>query len=78
MKWSFSYNSFVIFHGKKFESHNITKFLSNGCYNQGSHRLEKYFAIFLTLNMQDCLEKSLKIKFAVKVIEKHSKALKSP
>ena len=27
---------------------------------QGSHRLEKY------LNMQDCLEKSLKIKFALK------------
>ena len=27
---------------------------------QGSHRLEKY------LNIQDCLEKSLKIKFALK------------
>ena len=27
---------------------------------QGSHRLEKYF------NIQDCLEKSLKIKFALK------------
>ena len=27
---------------------------------QGSHRLEKY------LNLQDCLEKSLKIKFALK------------
>ena len=27
---------------------------------QGSHRLEKY------LNKQDCLEKSLKIKFALK------------
>ena len=27
--------------------------------SQGSHRLEKY------LNMQDCLEKSLKIKFAL-------------
>ena len=27
---------------------------------QGSHRLEKY------LNVQDCLEKSLKIKFALK------------
>ena len=26
---------------------------------QGSHRLEKY------LNIQDCLEKSLKIKFAL-------------
>ena len=28
--------------------------------------------------MQDCLEKSLKIKFALKVLEKHWKALKSP
>ena len=27
---------------------------------QGSHRLEKY------LNIQDCLEKSLKMKFALK------------
>ena len=43
---------------------------------QGSHRLEKY------LNIQDCLEKSLKIKFALKLKStwKHSltKALKSP
>ena len=39
---------------------------------KGSHRLEKY------LNMQDCLDKSLKIKFALKVLEKHSNALKSP
>ena len=39
---------------------------------QGSHRLEKY------LNIQDCLEKSLKIKFALKILEKHSNALKSP
>ena len=39
---------------------------------QGSHRLEKY------LNIQDCLEKSLKIKFALKSTEKHSKAMKSP
>ena len=39
---------------------------------QGSHRLEKY------LNIQDCLEKSLKIKFALKVLEKYPKALKSP
>ena len=29
-------------------------------FTQGSHRLEKY------LNIQDCLEKSLKIKFALK------------
>ena len=40
--------------------------------SQGSHWLEKY------LNIQDCLEKFLKIKFALKVLEKHSKALKSP
>ena len=36
---------------------------------QGSHRLEKY------LNIQDCLEKSLKIKFALKSTGKHSKSL---
>ena len=36
---------------------------------QGSHSLEKY------LNIQDWLEKSLKIKFALKVLEKHSKTL---
>ena len=39
---------------------------------QGLHRLEKY------LNIQDCLAKSLKIKFALKSTLKHSKALKSP
>ena len=39
---------------------------------QGSHRLEKY------LDIQDCLDKSLKIKFALKILEKHSMALKSP
>ena len=36
---------------------------------QGSHRLEKY------LNIQDCLEKFLKIKFALKFFEEHAKAL---
>ena len=30
------------------------------------------------LNIQDCLEKSLKFKFSLKVLEKHKKALKSP
>ena len=39
---------------------------------QDLHRLEKY------LNIQDCLENSLKIKFALKSTAKHSKALKSP
>ena len=34
--------------------------LEAGYVIQGSHRLEKY------LNIQDCLEKSLKIKFALK------------
>ena len=34
--------------------------------NQGSHRLEKY------LNIQDCLEKSLKIKFALKSTGKNT------
>ena len=36
---------------------------------QGSHRLEKY------LNIQDCLEKSLKIKFALKSTWKTLKGL---
>ena len=36
---------------------------------QGSHRLEKY------LNIQDCLEKSLKIKFALKNTGKTLKGL---
>ena len=35
-------------------------------------RFEKF------LNIQDCSEKSLKIKFALKGTWKHSKALKSP
>ena len=39
---------------------------------QGSHRLEKY------LNLEDFLEKSLKIKFTLKSTENHSKPLKSP
>ena len=37
---------------------------------QGSNRLEKY------LNIQDCLEKSLKIKFALKSTWKHKRPLK--
>ena len=39
---------------------------------QGSHRLEKY------LNIQDCLESPRKLNLPRKVLEKHSKALKSP
>ena len=38
----------------------------------GLQRLEKY------LNIQDCLEKYLKTKFALRILEKHSKALKIP
>ena len=38
---------------------------------QGLHRLEKF------LNLEDFLEKSLKIKSALKVLENHSKDLKS-
>ena len=38
-------------------------------FSQGSHRLEKY------LNIQDCLEKSLKIKFALKSTWKTLKGL---
>ena len=39
---------------------------------EGLHRLEKY------LNIQDCLEKSLKIIFALKSTWKTLKALKIP
>ena len=43
---------------------NDVLFPSSGAFSlllqQGSHRLEKY------LNIQDCLEKSMKIKFALK------------
>ena len=39
---------------------------------QGSHRLEKY------LNLEGFLEKSLKIKSALKSTGNHRKALKSP
>ena len=35
--------------------------------SQGSHRLEKY------LNLQEYLEKSLEIKCALKVLEKHKR-----
>ena len=37
-------------------------------FHQGSHRLERYLNILLLLLLfiQDCLEKSLKIKFALK------------
>ena len=36
---------------------------------QGSHRLEKY------LNIQDCLERSLKFKFALKTLKGLEKSL---
>ena len=39
---------------------------------QGSHRLEKY------LNLEGFHEKTLKTKYALKILENHSKALKSP
>ena len=38
----------------------------------GSHKLEKY------LNLEGFLQKTLKIKSALKVLENHSKSLKSP
>ena len=34
MQWSFSYNSFVKFHVKKFGSHNMTVLYPNLCYNE--------------------------------------------
>ena len=58
-------NSFVKFHGKKFGRHNISVLY------QGSHRLEKYS------NIQDCLEKSLQIKFVLKSTWKSIKCLES-
>ena len=43
-------------------SYQLLKILvTRGPEPQGSHRLEKY------LNIQNCLEKSLKIKFAMKI-----------
>ena len=57
--------------GRK-ESNQTNKQNNAALDQQGLHRHEKY------LNIQDCLEKSLKIKLALKVLEKHSKAMKSP
>ena len=34
IKWSFSLNSFVKFHCKKFGSHNMTVLYPNLCYNE--------------------------------------------
>ena len=34
IQWSFSYDSFVKFHAKKFGSHNITVLYPNLCYNK--------------------------------------------
>ena len=34
---SFSYNSFVKFHSKKFGSHNMTMLYRNPCYNEASY-----------------------------------------
>ena len=57
----------------KCNSHLNFKFsLCLSVFNQGSHRLEKY------LNLEGSLEKSFKIKSALKSTENHSKALKSP
>ena len=34
MKWSFSYDSFVKFHGKKLGSQNMSVLHPNSCYNE--------------------------------------------
>ena len=34
MKWSFSYNSFAKFHGKKIGHHNMSMLYPNQCYNE--------------------------------------------
>ena len=46
-------------------------FMISAIMSQGSHKLEKY------LNLEGFLEKSLKIKYALKVLENHAKALNS-
>ena len=55
IKWSFSYNAFV-----KLSVNNTAHLYDGPFICQGLHRLEK------SLNIQDCLEKSLKIKLALK------------
>ena len=50
---------YTVFEKSVYGDHRIYKYVRFSL-SQGSHRLEKY------LNIQDCLEKSLKIKFALK------------
>ena len=47
MKWSFSYNSFVKFPGKKFGSRKMTMLYPNLCYNEAR--------IFLLVDSQTLL-----------------------
>ena len=42
--WSFSYNSFVKFHGKKFGIHNITLLYPNLCYNEMCYKGTEMYA----------------------------------
>ena len=46
MKWSFSYNSFIKFHGKKFGSHNMTVLYPNPCFNEVCY---KEIALYISL-----------------------------
>ena len=65
MDWSKSRKNFQIV--LKFVTQSVTDMSSK--HRQGSHRLEKY------LNIQDCLEKSLKFNLLWKLLEKTLKGL---
>ena len=49
IKWSFSYNSFVKFHGKKFGGHNMTMLYQNPSYNKVCY---KGTAVYIALNIK--------------------------
>ena len=44
--WSFSYNSFVKFHGKKIWSHNMTVVYTNACFNDVCYKGTALFCLF--------------------------------
>ena len=51
--WSFSYNSFVKLHGKKFGSHNMTLLYPNLCYNEVCYKgtaLYMFHNLFLIIS----------------------------
>ena len=48
ISWSFSFNSFVKFHGEKIWSHNITVLYANLCYNQVCYEKTALYSNILT------------------------------